>query len=134
MHACVCGGGTCIHVRVLERTHTNASLWVCVHKNTCRRQRSLASLLSGAACLFFETCTVSWLGAQLCEEASWPAHHTRDPLSSRCTPASQVDFCFVLKMYLFWAGEMAQRLRTLTSLPEVLSSIPSNHMVAHNHL
>jgi hypothetical protein len=34
-----------------------------------------------------------------------------------------------------WAGEMAQRLRALTAaLPEVLSSIPSNFMVAHNHL
>jgi hypothetical protein len=32
------------------------------------------------------------------------------------------------------AGEMAQRLRELTALPEVLSSIPNNHMVAHNHL
>jgi len=32
------------------------------------------------------------------------------------------------------AGEMAQRLRGLTALPEVLSSNPSNHMVAHNHL
>jgi hypothetical protein len=32
------------------------------------------------------------------------------------------------------AGEMAQWLRTLTALPEVLSSIPSSHMVAHNHL
>jgi hypothetical protein len=32
------------------------------------------------------------------------------------------------------AGEMAQRLRALTILPEVLNSIPSNHMVAHNHL
>jgi hypothetical protein len=29
---------------------------------------------------------------------------------------------------------MAQRLRALTALPEVPSSIPSNHMVAHNHL
>jgi hypothetical protein len=29
---------------------------------------------------------------------------------------------------------MAQRLRALTALPEVLNSIPSNHMVAHNHL
>jgi hypothetical protein len=27
------------------------------------------------------------------------------------------------------AGEMAQRLRALTALPEVLSSNPSNHMV-----
>ena len=32
------------------------------------------------------------------------------------------------------AGEMAQRLRALTALPEVLSSIPSSHMEAHNHL
>jgi hypothetical protein len=32
------------------------------------------------------------------------------------------------------AGEMAKRLRTLTALPKVLSSIPSNHMVAHNLL
>jgi len=32
------------------------------------------------------------------------------------------------------AGEMAQRLRALTALPEVLSSNPTNHMVAHNHL
>jgi hypothetical protein len=31
-------------------------------------------------------------------------------------------------------GEMAQWLRALTVLPEVLSSIPRNHMVAHNHL
>jgi hypothetical protein len=28
----------------------------------------------------------------------------------------------------FQAGEMAQRLRALTALPEVLGSIPSNHM------
>ena len=32
-----------------------------------------------------------------------------------------------------WAGEMAQLLRALTALSKVLSSIPSNHMVAHNH-
>jgi hypothetical protein len=31
-------------------------------------------------------------------------------------------------------GEMAQQLRALGALPEVLSSIPSNHTVAHNHL
>jgi hypothetical protein len=35
---------------------------------------------------------------------------------------------------LLRAGEMAQWLGALTILPEVLSSIPSNHMVAHNHL
>ena len=32
------------------------------------------------------------------------------------------------------AGEMAQCLRALTVLPKILSSILSNHMVAHNHL
>jgi hypothetical protein len=30
-------------------------------------------------------------------------------------------------------GEMAQWVRALTALPEVLSSIPGNHMVAYNH-
>jgi hypothetical protein len=28
---------------------------------------------------------------------------------------------------------MAQRVRALTALPKVLSSNPSNHMLAHNH-
>jgi hypothetical protein len=32
------------------------------------------------------------------------------------------------------AGEMDQQLRALVALPEVLSSIPRNHEVAHNHL
>ena len=32
------------------------------------------------------------------------------------------------------AGGMAQRLRALTALLKVLSSTPSDHMVAHNHL
>jgi hypothetical protein len=31
------------------------------------------------------------------------------------------------------AGEMAQQLRALTALLKVLSSNPSNHIVAHNH-
>jgi hypothetical protein len=40
----------------------------------------------------------------------------------------------VLHLFI-WAGEMAQRLRAqIAALPEVLSSILSNHMVAHNHL
>jgi hypothetical protein len=38
------------------------------------------------------------------------------------------------KRYTSGAGEMAQRLRVLTDLPNVLSSNPTNHMVAHNHL
>ena len=35
----------------------------------------------------------------------------------------------ILKNAYFGAGEMAQQLRVLIALPEVLSSIPSNHMV-----
>ena len=31
------------------------------------------------------------------------------------------------------AGEMAQRVRALAALPKVLSSNPSNYMVAHSH-
>jgi hypothetical protein len=30
--------------------------------------------------------------------------------------------------------KMAQRIRALAAPPKVLSSIPSTHMVAHNHL
>jgi hypothetical protein len=57
------------------------------------------------------------------------------------TPARTVKRCTVserLRLRKRWskrAGEMAaQRLRALAVLPEVLSSIPSNHVVAHNHL
>jgi hypothetical protein len=32
------------------------------------------------------------------------------------------------------AAEIAQQVRALTALPKVMSSNPSNHMVAHNHL
>jgi hypothetical protein len=37
-------------------------------------------------------------------------------------------------VYLVDIVVLACWLRALTALPEVLSSIPSNHMVAHNHL
>jgi len=40
---------------------------------------------------------------------------------------------YVKKKHL-GAGEIAQCLRAPTALPEALSSNPSNHMVAHNHL
>jgi hypothetical protein len=33
-----------------------------------------------------------------------------------------------------WAEEMGQRLRALAVLLEVLSLIPSNHMVAYNYM
>jgi hypothetical protein len=39
----------------------------------------------------------------------------------------------LIKKVTRWTEEMAQKLRALTALPEVLSSIPSSHMVTHNH-
>jgi hypothetical protein len=41
---------------------------------------------------------------------------------------------FLPHIHQLRAGEMAQWLRALTALPEVLSSNPSNHMVALNNL
>jgi hypothetical protein len=40
---------------------------------------------------------------------------------------------YFFKVLVEEAGEMAQWLRAMTALPEVLSSNPSNHMVAHDH-
>jgi hypothetical protein len=39
-----------------------------------------------------------------------------------------------LKIARKGAGEMAHQLRTGIALPEVLSSIPRNHMVTQSHL
>ena len=41
---------------------------------------------------------------------------------------------FKFKKCIHGAGEMAQQLRASTALPEVPSSIHSNHMVAKNHM
>ena len=63
---------------------------------------------------------------------SWNTHRDRqtdkqtDKQIDRHTKSS--------KNLIVGTGEMAQWLRALTALPEVLSSILSNHMVAHNHL
>jgi hypothetical protein len=39
----------------------------------------------------------------------------------------------LLKKIVAWVGELAQQLRVLGPFPEVLSSIPCNHLV-HYHL
>jgi hypothetical protein len=38
-----------------------------------------------------------------------------------------------VKILTTWAVEMTQQVRALIALLKVLSSNPSNHMVAHNH-
>jgi hypothetical protein len=80
---------------------------------------------------------VSWptwvLGTELQSFGSEYAsnHCTISPALARLFHFS---FGSSLKPLCVGAGEMAQQLRALTALAEVLSSIPSNHMVAHNHL
>jgi hypothetical protein len=44
------------------------------------------------------------------------------------------NLCSVFKSHPGWSGAMAQQLRALAAFPEDTSSIPSTHMVAHNHL
>jgi hypothetical protein len=43
-------------------------------------------------------------------------------------------FQLQFKKLLRGTGEMAQQLRAPTALLKIVSSNPSNHMVAHNHL
>jgi hypothetical protein len=43
------------------------------------------------------------------------------------------DFFHLFTKYRIGTREMAQWLRALTALSDVLSSIPSNHIVAHSH-
>jgi len=58
------------------------------------------------------------------------AFFCRNPM----VPSSPTSWSLVVTQTpLLVAGEMVQRLRILTALPEVLSSILSNHMVIHNH-
>jgi hypothetical protein len=47
------------------------------------------------------------------------------------TPGDQ--YFYLNRECYIWAGKMAQQVRALIDLPKVLSSNPSNHMVAHNH-
>jgi hypothetical protein len=44
-----------------------------------------------------------------------------------------MDFFTSLKKDILGAGNMAQWVRALSAPPKVLSSNPSNHMVANNH-
>jgi hypothetical protein len=54
------------------------------------------------------------------------------PLSTHSPKKLADPFQWLFKNHL-WTGEMAQWVRALTALPTVMSSNPSNHMVAHNH-
>jgi hypothetical protein len=49
-------------------------------------------------------------------------------------PARGWNIAVLKKLGFGLEREMARQLRAQTALPEVLSSIPSNYMVAPNHL
>jgi hypothetical protein len=60
--------------------------------------------------------------------------HSLPPNSSHIPSPSQIHGLFFFNFYCYmWVGEMAQQLRALAALPEVLSSIPSTAHDAHNH-
>ncbi len=59
--------------------------------------------------------------------------HYEFKISLSCVgPCLKIIMMIIIMMMM--ASEMVQRVRALTALPKVLSSNPSNHMVAHNHL
>ena len=82
----------------------------------------------------FSVCSWRWF---LCDWLSWDLICPRGSacLCLQCRDWRLVPhyFCFVFKRS-GWAAEMVQWLRAPTVLPKVLSSNPSNHMVAYNHL
>jgi hypothetical protein len=51
-----------------------------------------------------------------------------------CPTKLSILYTNISSQAIYRAGEIAQQLRALTTLPKVLSSNPSNHMMAHNHL
>ena len=58
-----------------------------------------------------------------------------DLISVCCASQYSINLLHIwLKSWGSGAGEMAQWLRALAALLEVLSSVPSNHMVTQNHL
>jgi hypothetical protein len=57
----------------------------------------------------------------------------RDGLTVKSASLQQIPASDLLDIDFMGAGEMAQWLRALTALLKVLSSNPSNHLVAHNH-
>jgi len=60
-----------------------------------------------------------------------------DNLCTDVTPSTKgwpLPYQSIIKKVPHRAGEVAQWLRALIVLPEVLSSNPTNHVVTHNHL
>jgi hypothetical protein len=73
------------------------------------------------------------LASEVNEVLSFWACYLAFYISNQITIAIKLSFKLQRENDYFGAGEMAQWLRAVTALPKVLSSNPSNHMVAHNH-
>ena len=90
-------------------------------------------VFSLSVCILFSSsfltqlCALSLRMQQIIQLSPSPLHKP-DGLVTQYTN----DFC--IEIIPMGAGEMAQWLRALAALPEDLSSIPSNRMVAYNHL
>jgi hypothetical protein len=74
--------------------------------------------------VYFESCLLTFLW-----ELYFVCTHTHAPLPYKIKEKIVIQ----LKKKKEEGGKMAQQVRVLTALPNVLSSNPSNHIVAHNH-
>jgi hypothetical protein len=76
----------------------------------------------------FRTSSCAIVGRDMSLEMGFEVSKAHDILSTLYLPCG--DCC--LSLLVVRAEEMPQQLRALTALPEVLSSIPSNYLVAYN--
>jgi len=101
------------HSEMFLPTKYNVDIWMCAHPFVC-------VYTSGRH--FLKRCF------------HWAENKTRlSPWVIRAGDKHCKPFHNSVKV-LFWSWRGGSAVRALTALPEVLSSIPSNHMVAHNHL
>jgi hypothetical protein len=117
------GGG----IRGLGTFH---DLWVLRFSVQLRYSPFGGQLISGPLCGTWVKPGVEFKGTY--EKAS--SHSIQKCLPTKWLGLGPVFGSLCMWIELFWAGDMAQWLKALAALSEVLSSITSTHMVAHNHL
>jgi hypothetical protein len=124
----------CLQKLIAELSHPiyfKDMLTLDLIRNMLYWERGFTGLLSIGVCLSqgFNSCT---------------KHHDQEAVGEeRVYSAYTSTLLFITKGSQEWnssrskagagAGEMAQRLRALTTLQKAMSSNTSNHMVAHNH-
>jgi hypothetical protein len=151
---------SCVHMYVHMCVGASALVCTCAWRSMVVRRKSL-HLTQSLQMWLASLASLLWRSLNPSEAAitnrlpqhssfsvcSGPHACTASSLNTKRSPLSPnfsniIYLLYIVKIVLLyavnirhcWAGEMAQRLRALSALPEVMSSIASNHMVAHNHL